>query len=158
MLTLQNPHNITCTLVATGVILHNLDVNTTKPCNITRTLVATGVILRSLECTPAPHKTDHCQLILLLDFIRLFVHLFVCLFVSFLPSVRPPASRQNFLLLAAHGTRQLLQLHRHCHCATTSHHSFAVESEARERDMEEEEESRYGCRRQHNLGTVNLTS
>ena len=41
-------HNITC---YTNFVVSRIHVNTTKFCNITCTLVATGVILRSLECT-----------------------------------------------------------------------------------------------------------
>ena len=41
-------HNVTC---YTNSVASRIHVNTTKLCNITCTLVATGVILRSLECT-----------------------------------------------------------------------------------------------------------
>ena len=41
-------HSVTC---YTNSMLSRIHVNTTDPCNITCTLVATGVILGSLECT-----------------------------------------------------------------------------------------------------------
>ena len=40
-------HSVTC---YTNFIISRIHVNTTKLCNITCTLVATGVILRSLGC------------------------------------------------------------------------------------------------------------
>ena len=42
-------HNITC--YTNNSIISHIHVNTTKLHNITCTLVATGVILRSVECT-----------------------------------------------------------------------------------------------------------
>ena len=48
-------HNVTC---YTNSIVSRIDLNTTKPCNITCTLVATRVILRSLECTPSKLYVD----------------------------------------------------------------------------------------------------
>ena len=49
-----NFHSVTC---YTKSIVSRIHVNTTKPRNITCTLVATSVILRSLEFIPIPHYT-----------------------------------------------------------------------------------------------------
>ena len=45
-------HNITCYIV---FIVSSIHVTATKLCNITCTLVATGVILQSLECIAVGH-------------------------------------------------------------------------------------------------------
>ena len=49
-------HNVTC---YTSSIVSHIHVNTTKPRNLTCALVATGVILRSLEGFVNP--TEHCR-------------------------------------------------------------------------------------------------
>jgi hypothetical protein len=51
-------HNVTC---YTNSIASHIHVNNTKLYNITCTLVATSVVLRSLECTTlfAPHRSRH---------------------------------------------------------------------------------------------------
>jgi hypothetical protein len=51
-------HNVKC---YTNSIIPRIHVNTTKFCNITCTLVATCVILQSLECTMFSQASDRCK-------------------------------------------------------------------------------------------------
>jgi hypothetical protein len=69
-------HSVTC---YTNLLVSRIHVNTTKLCNVTCTLVATHVILRSLECTTPsmefawPH-TLFVKGLIIIRIMILFVH------------------------------------------------------------------------------------